>query len=263
MWAKEAPSSAATDDGAESDTNTNPSLAETPVNWRPVKRSPLKADCQAAHQDDEAVRRDHAVRSRPCYSKPRRLMRDCLHNRHSCIREVCHKHRKIRRETNPAGVSSKELTAVFVLFCRSGTGAPCRGPCRHSLRSSFKSRMPVCQSGDAGASPAVRTISPDTRGECQPAQRSLQNSAGPGQHRDAVPSDDHPSSSKLRSRQVGRQRPHKPSTSQFDSGLRYQSHGLLDHSGGHLPCKQESGVRIPAVHQFHSIAGRLRTREVS
>ena len=46
---------------------------------------------------------------------------------------------------------------------------------------------------------------------------------------------------------MGRRRPHKPSMSQFDSGLRYQFHfhGLLDHSGGHLPRKQESGERSP------------------
>ena len=66
-----------------------------------------------------------------------------------------------------------------------------------------------------------------------------------------------------------RRRPHKPFASGFDSRLRYHSKrrlargaifflGLLDHSGGHLPCKQESGVRIPGSPPFlHSIAGRL------
>ena len=51
---------------------------------------------------------------------------------------------------------------------------------------------------------------------------------------------------------MGRRRPHKPSTSGFDSRLRYQFqlHGLLDHSGGHLPRKQESGERSPGSPPF-------------
>ena len=50
----------------------------------------------------------------------------------------------------------------------------------------------------------------------QLAQQSLQNSAGSGQHRDAVPL------FKSRGSQVGRQRPHKPSMSGFDSRPRHQ-----------------------------------------
>src|SRR5437867_1009881 len=68
--------------------------------------------------------------------------------------------------------------------------------------------MPECQSGDAGANPAGRTIFLQHGGR-QLAQQSLQNSAGSGQHRDAVP----------------------------------LSKGPLDHSGGHPPCKRESTVQ--------------------
>ena len=71
----------------------------------------------------------------------------------------------------------------------------------------------------------------------QLAQQSLQNSAGSGQHRDAVPL------FKSRGSQVGRQRPHKPSMSGFDSRPRHQFHGPLDHSGGHSPRKRESTVQ--------------------
>ncbi len=77
------------------------------------------------------------------------------------------KHRKIRR-VNPAGVSGFLITrsleaAVFVLlsFRRRGcTPVSCRAA---SLRSSFKSRMPGRQPGDAGAIPADRTNFQNTR----------------------------------------------------------------------------------------------------
>jgi hypothetical protein len=48
---------------------------------------------------------------------------------------------------------------------------------------------------------------------------------------------------KSRGSQVGRQRPHKPSMSGFDSRPRHQFHGPLDHSGGHSPRKRESTVQ--------------------
>ena len=61
-------------------------------------------------------------------------------------------------------------------------------------RPSFKSRMSDCQSDDAGASPADRTSfqkppieTHNADGGRQLAQQSLQNFAGSGQHRDAVP----------------------------------------------------------------------------
>ncbi len=113
---------------------------------------------------------------------------------------------KDRRETESCGPSTllQSAGAVFVLFCRQRRGL--YNP-RRSLRSSFKSRMPECQrtarqrfhlkprsahcmpperqSGDAGASPAERTNF--QHGGRQLAQLGLQNLAGSGQHRDAVP----------------------------------------------------------------------------
>jgi hypothetical protein len=72
-------------------------------------------------------------------------------------REVCLKHRNNRREMIPAGALSLWLrAAVFVLFCqRAARATSARAAI---MRSSSKSRMPECQSGDAGASPADRTI---------------------------------------------------------------------------------------------------------
>src|SRR5437870_5474763 len=71
--------------------------------------------------------------------------------------EVCLKHRNIRR-VNPAGASSsltnKLEAEVFVLFCQM---ARLDKFGLRLLRSSFKSRIPECQSGDAGANPAGRT----------------------------------------------------------------------------------------------------------
>ena len=99
-------------------------------------------------------------------------------------REVCLKHRKNRREIIlrvRTQVPSWQRCLFF--FVVSGAGVTTRAA---HLRSSFKSRMPGCQPGDAGAIPADRTNFP-THGGRQLAQQSLQNSAGSGQHRDAVP----------------------------------------------------------------------------
>ena len=131
-------------------------------------------------------------------------------------REVCLKHRKNRREIFlrvRTQVPSWQRCLFFFVVCGAGNAARAA----HS-RSSFKSRTPECQSGDAGAIPAGRTNfqkpTIKTHNVCgvrQLAQQSLQNSAGSGQHRDAVPL------FKSRGSQVGRQRPHKPSMSGFDS----------------------------------------------
>jgi hypothetical protein len=66
--------------------------------------------------------------------------------------------------------------------------------CATYSRSSSNSKMPECQSGDAGASPADRTIfqnptieTHEVYGGRQLAQLGLQNLAGSGRHRDAVP----------------------------------------------------------------------------
>ena len=83
---------------------------------------------------------------------------------HVMRREVCLKHRKNRREISCGCELKRELAAVFVLFCRKRRGcAQIAARAAHS-RSSFKSRMPECQSGDAGASPAERTIFFNTAG---------------------------------------------------------------------------------------------------
>jgi hypothetical protein len=77
-------------------------------------------------------------------------------------REVCLKHRKNRREIFlwvRTQVPSWQRCLFFFVVC--GAGVTARAA--HS-RSSFKSRMPECQSGDAGASPAERTIFFNTAG---------------------------------------------------------------------------------------------------
>ena len=73
-------------------------------------------------------------------------------------REVCLKHRKNRREIFlrvRTQVPSWQRCLFF--FVVSGAGALVAARAAH-LRSSSKSRMPECQSGDAGAIPADRTI---------------------------------------------------------------------------------------------------------
>ncbi len=107
-------------------------------------------------------------------------------------REVCLKHRKNRREIFlrvRTQVPSWQRCLFFFVVC--GAGVKTRAA---PTRSSSKSRMPECQLGDAGAIPADRTIfqiptikSHNVCGGRQLAQQSLQNSAGSGQHRDAVP----------------------------------------------------------------------------
>ena len=132
-------------------------------------------------------------------------------------REVCLKHRKNRREIIlrvRTQVPSWQRCLFF--FVVSGAGALVATRAAHS-RSSSKSKMPERHSGDAGASPADRSNFRNLQHSGrQLAQLGLQNLAGSGQHRDAVPL------FKLRGSQVGRQRPHKPSMSGFDSRPRYQ-----------------------------------------
>ena len=78
------------------------------------------------------------------------------------------KHRKIRR-VNPAGVSSVRSNECWrqrclFFFVIGGAGALQVLFCAAQLRSSFKSRMPGCQPGDAGAIPADRTNFQHTAG---------------------------------------------------------------------------------------------------
>ena len=105
---------------------------------------------------------------------------------HVMHREVCLKHRKNRREILlrvRTQVPSWQRCLFFFVVC--GAGVTTRAA--HS-RSSSKSKIPERHSGDAGASPADRSnFQNPQHGGRQLAQQSLQNSAGSGQHRDAVP----------------------------------------------------------------------------
>ena len=145
-------------------------------------------------------------------------------------REVCLKHRKNRREIFlrvRTQVPSWQRCLFF--FVVSGAGVttraahsarPSTNP-QYSLppprRSSFKSRMPECQSGDAGASPADRTnfqIPTTQRAPACAAESPKLRGLGAAPRRCAT--------FKSRGSQVGRQRPHKPSMSGFDSRPRRQ-----------------------------------------
>ena len=69
-------------------------------------------------------------------------------------REVCLKHRKNRREMNPAGASSSELAAVFVLFVVRGAGVTARAAFRgHRSRAG-------CLSANQGMPVQVRLTAP-------------------------------------------------------------------------------------------------------
>jgi hypothetical protein len=68
------------------------------------------------------------------------------------------KHRNIRREISCGCDALPSVAAVFVLFWRKWRRVLNQGSAPLFSRSSSKSRMPECQSGDAGANPADRTI---------------------------------------------------------------------------------------------------------
>ena len=154
----------------------------------------------------------------------------------SMHREVCLKHRKNRREIFlrvRTQVPSWQRCLFF--FVVSGAGVTTRAA--HS-RSSFKSRMPECQSGDAGASPAERTnfLIPTTQRAPACAARSPKPCGlGAAPRRRAT--------FKLRGRQEARQRPHKPSHAGSIPAPATTFPGPLDHSGGHPPRKRESTVQ--------------------
>ena len=100
--------------------------------------------------------------------------------------EVCLKHRNIRREIPAGASSSSELAAVFVLFCRKRRRVPTKA-LRHFIRG-HRSRA-GCLSANQAMPVQFRLTAPFSHkhGGRQLAQQSLQNSAGSGQHRDAVP----------------------------------------------------------------------------
>jgi hypothetical protein len=130
-----------------------------------------------------------------------------------------------------SGCDSVRVCRGVCSFCRKRRGHLARAA---HLRPSFKSRMPECQSDDAGATPADRTIfhtlttrrapacaawSPKPCGlGAAPRRRKGIAGVGGRASRDAVPL-----SKKSRGSQVGRQRPHKPRMSGFDSRPRNQS----------------------------------------
>ena len=173
-------------------------------------------------------------------------------------REVCLKHRKNRREIFlrvRTQVPSWQRCLFFFVVC--GAGALVAARAAH-LRSSSKSKIPERHSGDAGASPADRSNFqyPQHSGR-QLAQQSLQNSAGSGQHRDAVPL------FQSRGSQVGRQRPHKPSMSGFDSRPRHQFQWAARSFRRSLASQAGEHGAKPWRSTIFQIAGRLRTRRVS
>ena len=161
----------------------------------------------------------------------------------------------------PAGAnSSSELAAVFVLFCRKRRG--CHNP-RRILRSSFKRRMPECQSGDAGAIPADRTIFKYPHQITQCVRRAPACAA---------------ESPKLCGLGAA---PRRRAISSNRGGARWEGSGLISRQrAGSIPApatnfmgrstiqevtRLASGrarCKAVAVH-FFQIAGRLRTRGVS
>ena len=100
------------------------------------------------------------------------------------------KHRNIRREISCGCDALASVAAVFVLFCRKWRRAPTK-----ALRHFIRGHRPRagCLSANQGMPVQIRLIAPiflETHNVCggrQLAQQSLQNSAGSGQHRDAVP----------------------------------------------------------------------------
>lgn len=125
------------------------------------------------------------------------------------------------------------------------------------LRSSFKSRMSECQSDDAGASPADRTIfkKPSTHGGRQRAAESPKLSHS-GQHRIAVPINMWPISQRLEAGAC------KASISRCKSciGLPTINHGELAHSVEHRSCKPEAAGAKPAFSTIYQ-TGRLGSSE--
>ena len=169
-------------------------------------------------------------------------------------REVCLKHRNNRREIIlrvRTQVPSWQRCLFFLSYA-ARVSQPAPPICGHRPRAG-------CLNANQAMPVQFRLTAPLFRYPQhggQLAQLGLQNLAGSG-------STETPCHFfKSRGSQVGRQRPHKPSMSGFDSRPRDQFHGPLDHSGGHSPRKRESTVQSRGGPPFQ-IAGRLRTRGVS
>ena len=180
--------------------------------------------------------------------------------------EVCHKHRNIRRENDLRVRAPKSWQRCLFFIVESGADRMLSKAFTVPLvsRSSFKSRMPECQSGDAGATPADRTI------------HTIQYAAGASMRSRAsktlrvrgstgTPCHCVSSSNQLRGSQVGRQRPHKPPKSGFDSRPRDHPPFSKGRSISQEVTRLASGrarSKAAAVHHFPN-AGRLGTNKVS
>ena len=131
------------------------------------------------------------------------------------LREVCLKHRNNRREIIlrvRTQVPSWQRCLFFLSYA-ARVSQPAPPICGHRPRAG-------CLNANQAMPVQFRLTAPifkiSQHGGRQLAQLGLQNLAGSGQHRDAVPL------FKSRGSQVGRQRPHKPSMSGFDSRPRHQ-----------------------------------------
>ena len=209
-------------------------------------------------------------------------------------REVCLKHRNNRREIILRVRTQIRVGSGVCSFCHMRCGCAQFAARAAHLRSSFKSRMPECQSGDAGAIPADRTNfqnSTTRRASACAAESPKLRRLGAAPRRRAMfiraqqrecadfdckgetagrARDDawlrppcEPSRI-LQGSQMGRHRPHKPKTSGFDSrpcdqfskrAARPFRRSLASQAGEH-------GAK-PWRSTFFKIAGRLRTREIS
>ena len=101
-------------------------------------------------------------------------------------REVCLKHRKNRREIScGCELKFRVGSGVCSFFVVSGAGVTTRAAlCGHRPRAG-------CLNANQAMPVQLRLTAPfsiQAHGGRQPAQQSLQNFAGSGQHRDAVPS---------------------------------------------------------------------------
>lgn len=174
---------------------------------------------------------------------------------HVMLREVCLKHRKSRREIFlrvRTQVPSWQRCLFF--FVVSGAGVTTRAAlCGHRPRAgclNANQAMPVQFRLTAPFSNTHNTAGASLRSLVSKTLRARGSTETPCHF------------FKSRGSQVGRQRPHKPSMSGFNSRPRHQFHGPLDHSEGHSPRKRESTVQSRGGPPFQ-IAGRLRTRGVS
>jgi hypothetical protein len=206
-------------------------------------------------------------------------------------REVCLKHRNNRREIILRVRTQIRVGSGVCSFLSYAARASQPAPliCGYRSRAGLLSANQVMPVQFRLTAPIFR-IQP--HGGRQLAQQSLQNSAGSGQHRDAVPFSSARSNESARisiargKPQGGRVMTHgcaRPANRRaFCRGARWEGAGLisrkragsipapatnfqngpLDHSGGHPPCKRESTVQSRGGPLFQ-IAGRLRTREVS